>query len=90
MKNLKAWLVLRNGEDLRVVKKSPVGSLLPNEMAFELNIAVPQPPQIAGVINLELPEAPTVDPASITMAEWMVGQRAAERAADARSRLEDD
>jgi len=90
MQTLKRWLVLRNGEDLRVVKKNPAKDLLPNEIAFEINLSVPMPPKIAGVINIELPEPPPIDAAEITVEEWITYTRAEERAAAVREKLGDD
>ena len=88
MKTLKKWLILRDGEYLRVVSKNPSSGILPNEIAFELNLKVPQPPRIAAVIDIELPEAPPVDAANITVEEWIVGDRAAKRAEATRERLD--
>jgi hypothetical protein len=58
MKQLRFWLVLTNGEEMRVVKRRP--SLSPNEVAIEVNVKVPQPPRLIGVIDIELPEPPAV------------------------------
>lgn len=58
MKHVQAWLVLTNGDQLRVVKKKPY--LAPNEVAIEVNLKVPQPPRIIGKIDIELPDPPTV------------------------------
>jgi len=87
METLKRWLVLRNGKDLRVVKKNPSRDILPNEIAFEINLSVPMPPKIAGVINIELPEPPPVDAASITVEEWITYSHAQERADAVREKL---
>jgi len=58
MKTVRVWLVLTNGEEVRVVKRKPY--LDPNEVAIEVNIRVPQPPRFIGTINIELPDPPTV------------------------------
>lgn len=58
MKSVRAWLVLTNGEELRVVKRRP--QLSANEVAIEINIKVPQPPRVIGTIDMELPEPPAV------------------------------
>ncbi len=55
---VKAWLVLTNGEDLRVVKRAP--RLAPNEVAIEIKIKVPQPPRVIGTVDIELPDPPAV------------------------------
>lgn len=57
-KQIRAWLVITNGSDLRVVKNRP--GLRPNEVAIEIKIKVPQPPRIIGTIDIELPEPPPV------------------------------
>ena len=58
MKTVRAWLILTNGEELRVVKRKPY--LDPNEVAIEVNIRVPQPPRVIGTIDIELPDPPAV------------------------------
>lgn len=59
VKHIRAWLILTNGEDLRVVKRRP-GILAPNEVAIEVNVKVPQPPRLIGTITIELPDPPSV------------------------------
>lgn len=56
MKALQFWLVLTNGEDMRVMKRRPM--LAANEVAIEVKVKVPQPPRIIGTIDIELPEPP--------------------------------
>lgn len=56
MKAMQFWLVLTNGEDIRVVKRRPV--LAANEVAIEVKVKVPQPPRIIGTIDIKLPEPP--------------------------------
>lgn len=89
MKSIRAWLVITDGTEIRVVKTNPEKKLYPNELAFELNIRVPQPPRIAGVIDIELPEAPPVDPSNVSVAEWMTWDSAQKRADEVRAELDD-
>ena len=55
---LKRWLIIRHGEECRVVTKSPV--LDSNEVAIEITLKVPQPPRIVGAIDIQLPDPPPV------------------------------
>lgn len=56
MKTLRAWVIIRNGTDLRLVRTKPV--LNPNEVAVEVVIKAPSPPRIVGTVTIELPEPP--------------------------------
>lgn len=56
MKTLSAWLIIRNGMELRLLTRKPF--LQPNEVAVEIRINAPQPPRIVGVVTIDLPEPP--------------------------------
>lgn len=56
MKTIRAWLIIRNGEELRVVRTRP--ALAANEVAVEIIINAPQPPRIVGTVTIDLPEPP--------------------------------
>jgi len=66
------YIVIRNGVETRIVSNQP--RLEPNEIAFKLVLKVPQPPRIVGEIEITLPENPTIDPAMVTLAEWITWQ----------------
>lgn len=56
MKTLRAWLIIRNGDDLRLRVNRP--QLQANEVAVEIIIKAPTPPRIVATVNIELPEPP--------------------------------
>ena len=55
-KTIRAWIVIRNGNDLRLVKNRP--QLAFNEVAVEIVVKAPFPPRIVGTVTIELPEPP--------------------------------
>jgi hypothetical protein len=79
MKTIRAWIVIRNGNDLRLVKNRP--QLAVNEVAVELVVKAPVPPRIVGTVTIELPEPP---PAT---AEAVAIEYGVEEGADALSQL---
>lgn len=58
MTTLKAWIIIRNGNELRLVHRQP--SLAPNEVAIAVIVKAPDPPRIVGSIEIELPDPPPV------------------------------
>jgi hypothetical protein len=56
VKTIHTWLVIRNGDDLRLAKRRP--QLAVNEVAVEIIVTCPTPPRIVGTVNVELPEPP--------------------------------
>lgn len=53
-KKLQRWLIIRNGEDCRIVTKKP--KLDANEVAIEINLEVPQPPRIVANVDITMPD----------------------------------
>jgi hypothetical protein len=56
MKTITTWLIIRNGDDLRLAKKRPV--LAANEVAVQIVVNAPTPPRIVGTVTVDLPEPP--------------------------------
>lgn len=56
MKKLRAWIIIRNGDDLRLRLNKPI--LAANEVAVEVIINAPSPPRIVGTVTIDLPEPP--------------------------------
>ena len=50
------WIVIRNGNDTRLVTRRP--SLDLNEVAVRVTIDAPSPPRIVGEVTITLPEPP--------------------------------
>jgi hypothetical protein len=67
MITFRVWLILRNGRDIRLVRNRP--TLLPNEVAIEVNIKAPSPPRIIASVDIELPDPPPAF-ASATIQEY--------------------
>lgn len=57
-RTLRSWIIIRNGEELRLVKGRP--QLAANEVAIEVVVNCPQPPRIVGTITIDLPDPPPV------------------------------
>lgn len=68
-KTIHTWLIIRNGNDLRLVTRRP--TLAANEVAVEIVVTTPQPPRIIGTVRIELPEPPpaTAEAAAIEYGE---------------------
>ena len=56
MKTLRAWIIIRNGDDMRLVRRKPY--LEVNEVAVEVVVKAPEPPRIVGSVTIDLPEPP--------------------------------
>lgn len=56
MRTLSAYIIIRNGVDMRLVRNRP--NLDPNEVAVQITVKAPQPPRIVGRVEIELPEPP--------------------------------
>jgi hypothetical protein len=63
MARITGYLVIRNGDDPRWVKRRP--HLEPNEVAIAVNITAPVPPRIVATIDIELPEPPPISAEAI-------------------------
>jgi hypothetical protein len=56
MKTLRAWIIIRNGDDMRLVRRKPYLEM--NEVAVEVVVKAPEPPRIVGQVTIELPDPP--------------------------------
>ena len=56
MKTLTRWIVIRNGDETRLVSNRP--TLKSNEVAVSIKINVPQPPRIVANVEITLPDPP--------------------------------
>lgn len=56
MRTIRTWLVIRNGDELRLVKTRP--QLAANEVAVEVVVNAPTPPRIVGTVTVDLPAPP--------------------------------
>lgn len=65
MRTIRAWIVIRNGEELRLTKRRP--DLASNEVAVEVVIKAPTPPRIVGTVTIELPEPPPATAESVAI-----------------------
>jgi hypothetical protein len=68
-RTLKAWIIIRNGNEMRLVRNRP--RLRVNEVAVEVTVRAPEPPRIVGSVTIELPEPP---PATATAAAAEYGE----------------
>lgn len=58
MRTISAWLIIRNGDELRIVTRRP--NLLANEVAVNIIVKLPQPPRVVATVNIQLPEPPPI------------------------------
>lgn len=72
MKTLRRWLIIRNGDECRIVTKNPVRSLAVNEVCVELVLNAPEPPRTVATVTIDLPEPPptTATATTVTYGEY--------------------
>jgi hypothetical protein len=51
---LNRWIIIRNGDECRLVTKRP--DLYANEVAVRLVLNVPQPPRVVATVTIDMPE----------------------------------
>jgi hypothetical protein len=66
MRTLRAWIIIRNGSDMRLVVRKP--HLEVNEVAVEVVVKAPEPPRIVGAVTIELPEPPPATAEAVAIA----------------------
>lgn len=66
MRTLRAWIIIRNGNEMRLVVRKP--HLEVNEVAVEVVVKAPEPPRIVGTVTIELPEPPPAHAEAVAIA----------------------
>jgi hypothetical protein len=73
MRTLRRWLIIRDGDDCRIVTKNPTlgRGLNVNEVCVEIVIKAPEPPKTIASVLIELPTPPptTATAATVTYGE---------------------